>query len=760
MSYRPKVKTDSAGTTVDLAIDAESIQGKVPSNSAGNIPVIQQDGKLPSSILPSYVDDVVEYMNRSAFPVTGETGKIYVALDTNYIYRWSGTTYIRINYDDILTSNNTFTGTNNFIGELKIDGDYVATKDYVDNALLAKQDTLIDSGPNQNLKTINNISLLGTGNIEIQGGGASYQDIITNSDNRITSIRFYNATADDYQDIRSYYDGNNVYVDVNYLYVEDELTINTNLYVSYIYANDEQSENLNINAGSGSVKITSSNNSTYIYGYWDGRSINNCAAQICLTDNDYGGIVFYDRGYSYQSGGQTLYDWRTLAEFYWDDTAIYAEDISLSADSCLFLHSKDYYTEILFCDHGRWGNTSYANKEGGKVKFESLNLVGSSSVKNGSRISFMDSNGYNTVQRSYSSQRTYMTVDSRIGRDTSTGREIGGITWYGDMYFRSVSQSTLSQGGTPDLADGEMHLIAENYLIMKGSYVELTAEDDQLTISANSTIYLRPYCNDYGNDKIELYLSDDEYGCMGFYDASGGSGSTYSKNTLFYVNAYQLCYHPGTRGNYDAYFNIESDVDLYAPENLILIGYNANDDAKCSLMIGNYGEGDDTPGMVFRAWLGTPTSTELFKVTNNDITYKGVSLLSGPTKYKHKITIAYSNTSSSSIDHVHSAAISFVVELDNNTLITTTAALHNLPSGTYEANGYIYDIQSPGDFMDWGGIVTSIYISSNSLHATNCIILDPNGIGALSKVPDDNAFLQSSQLQDQYIEYIYDMIIN
>jgi hypothetical protein len=54
------------------------------------------DGKIPATQLPSYVDDVLEYANLAAFPVTGETGKIYVALDTNLTYRWSGTVYIEI----------------------------------------------------------------------------------------------------------------------------------------------------------------------------------------------------------------------------------------------------------------------------------------------------------------------------------------------------------------------------------------------------------------------------------------------------------------------------------------------------------------------------------------------------------------------------------------------------------------------------------------------------------------------------------------
>ena len=46
--------------------------------------------------MPSYVDDVLEYTNLAAFPTTGEAGKIYVALDTNKTYRWSGTVYVYI----------------------------------------------------------------------------------------------------------------------------------------------------------------------------------------------------------------------------------------------------------------------------------------------------------------------------------------------------------------------------------------------------------------------------------------------------------------------------------------------------------------------------------------------------------------------------------------------------------------------------------------------------------------------------------------
>lgn len=53
-------------------------------------------GKIPASQLPAYVDDVLEFANLSAFPVTGETGIIYVALDTNFTYRWGGSAYFQL----------------------------------------------------------------------------------------------------------------------------------------------------------------------------------------------------------------------------------------------------------------------------------------------------------------------------------------------------------------------------------------------------------------------------------------------------------------------------------------------------------------------------------------------------------------------------------------------------------------------------------------------------------------------------------------
>lgn len=75
----PEKSYDSLSNKPDLSLKADLVGGKIPSTQ-----------------LPSFVDDVLEYTNSSAFPATGETDKIYVAKNTNIIYRWSGTQYVEI----------------------------------------------------------------------------------------------------------------------------------------------------------------------------------------------------------------------------------------------------------------------------------------------------------------------------------------------------------------------------------------------------------------------------------------------------------------------------------------------------------------------------------------------------------------------------------------------------------------------------------------------------------------------------------------
>lgn len=89
------------GAVVLSSSDVTGALGYTPQSSAargaanGYAP-LDSEAKIPALFLPSYVDDVVEGATLGAFPASGEGGKIYVALDTNKSYRWSGSVYVEI----------------------------------------------------------------------------------------------------------------------------------------------------------------------------------------------------------------------------------------------------------------------------------------------------------------------------------------------------------------------------------------------------------------------------------------------------------------------------------------------------------------------------------------------------------------------------------------------------------------------------------------------------------------------------------------
>lgn len=64
--------------------------------AASGVATLDENGHVPSSQLPSYVDDVIEAANFAALPAEGEGGKIYVTLDDNKTYRWGGSAYAEI----------------------------------------------------------------------------------------------------------------------------------------------------------------------------------------------------------------------------------------------------------------------------------------------------------------------------------------------------------------------------------------------------------------------------------------------------------------------------------------------------------------------------------------------------------------------------------------------------------------------------------------------------------------------------------------
>ena len=97
------LSTDNGTTKVKL----ENLIPTSQKGTASGIAELDSNGKVPSSQLPSYVDDVIEgYYNTTdgkfyaestyTTEITGETGKIYVSLDTNKTYRWSGSAFVEI----------------------------------------------------------------------------------------------------------------------------------------------------------------------------------------------------------------------------------------------------------------------------------------------------------------------------------------------------------------------------------------------------------------------------------------------------------------------------------------------------------------------------------------------------------------------------------------------------------------------------------------------------------------------------------------
>lgn len=81
-------------TAVQNALDLKANAALI--GAANGIAELDSNGFVPAAQLPSYVDDILEFASMSAFPATGETGKIYVALDTNLTYRWGGSEYVEI----------------------------------------------------------------------------------------------------------------------------------------------------------------------------------------------------------------------------------------------------------------------------------------------------------------------------------------------------------------------------------------------------------------------------------------------------------------------------------------------------------------------------------------------------------------------------------------------------------------------------------------------------------------------------------------
>ena len=112
---------------------------------ANGVASLDSSGLVPAAQLPSYVDDVLEYTNLAGFPATGETGKIYVAKDTNKTYRWSGSAYIYITsgaVDSVAGKTGVVTLVKGDVGLSNVDNTSDATKSVASAAILTTARTI------------------------------------------------------------------------------------------------------------------------------------------------------------------------------------------------------------------------------------------------------------------------------------------------------------------------------------------------------------------------------------------------------------------------------------------------------------------------------------------------------------------------------------------------------------------------------------------------------------------------------------------
>lgn len=99
----PYISEDLTAATIITALEYTPLDS-VKVGVAEGVASLDANGKVPTTQLPSYVDDVVEVDDINNAPETGESDKIYIDTKTNKTYRWSGTAYVEISASDIVTA--------------------------------------------------------------------------------------------------------------------------------------------------------------------------------------------------------------------------------------------------------------------------------------------------------------------------------------------------------------------------------------------------------------------------------------------------------------------------------------------------------------------------------------------------------------------------------------------------------------------------------------------------------------------------------
>lgn len=166
------VSLGSMPTAADLANYVPLSQ----KGAANGVASLDASGLVPAAQLPSYVDDVLEgyyktadgkFYKEAAYTnlIAGETGKIYVSLDTNKTYRWTGTTFVYIT-SGAVDSVNGLTGVvvlnKSHVGLSNVDNTADAAKSVLSASKWTAARTITLSGVTSTAQTVD-----GTSNVTI-----------------------------------------------------------------------------------------------------------------------------------------------------------------------------------------------------------------------------------------------------------------------------------------------------------------------------------------------------------------------------------------------------------------------------------------------------------------------------------------------------------------------------------------------------------------------------------------------------------------
>jgi hypothetical protein len=167
-------------TNLSTALAAK--EASANKNQANGYAGLDGAGLVPAALLPSYVDDVLEYANLAGFPGTGETGKIYVDRATGKIYRWSGSVYVEISPSPGSTDSVTEGVTNLYFTEARVRGSVLT-------GLTAAASLVVPAATDSMLtawcKVLKYLNSLGT---------AAYQAVPGNGMTKVSSGNFAAAT--------------------------------------------------------------------------------------------------------------------------------------------------------------------------------------------------------------------------------------------------------------------------------------------------------------------------------------------------------------------------------------------------------------------------------------------------------------------------------------------------------------------------------------------------------------------------------------